>query len=296
MKRTPILRRYEDALSLVNDQLCFSALASHELAKTIKNLSVKEGETFTTEAFPENPNTERLFRKVGELPAFALKVDVVAYRMGVVLGYEHLAAYLKDALNYRKALQPSPQDKLKHDALEETVASRLEGWSPSVANQDYFRTIGYLRHLRNSFAHANEGPSNDLAAYASAHAHALGKFWDNGRTDIGAIDFRSLPNNDITAELAYALMNLTRICLREIDQLIAETLTNDAVLEVALEDVWKHNAHIRTVTARLAAKARGLIEAEFGERLPKELVNVAANEFVKRRTGAQRNSKGENDV
>lgn len=296
MRRTPIMRRYEHALALVNDQLCFSAMASYELSKTIVSLSTSKGETFTTEAFPDNPNTERLFRKVKDLSAFASKADDTTYRMGVVLGYEHLVAYLKDVLNFRKALQPSPQDQLKNEALEETVAQRLEGWSPGAAKLGYFRTIGYLRHLRNSFAHAHVGPSNELASYAAAHAYALGRFWDNGRTDIGKIDFRALPNSDLTPEAAFALMNLTRICLREIDRLIAETLSKDAVLKIALEDVWKHHAHIRTVAPRLAAKARGLIEAEFGERLPKELVIAKAEKFVKDCDVARRTSMGEKDV
>ncbi len=286
MKRTPIMRRYEHALALINDQLCFSALASHEFSMTIETLSAEKGEEFTTEAFPENPNTERLFRKVKDLAAFASKAEITAYRMGVVLGYEHLAAYLEDALSYRKALQPSPQDQLRYDALEETVARRLEGWSPGVAKQDYFRTLGYLRHLRNSFAHAHEGPSPELASYAAVHAHALNKFWENGRTDIGEIDFRTLPNEGITAVSAYALMNLTRICVREIDQLIAGTLDNETVLEVALEDAWTHHPHVRMVAVRLGAKARGIIEAQFGAKLPTEVVIASADKFIKGRTEA----------
>lgn len=290
------MRRYEHALALVNDQLCFSALASHEFSKTIEILAAEKGEAFTTEAFPENPNTERLFRRVKDLSAFASRADVTACRMGVVFGYEHLAAYLDAALNYRKALQPSPQDQLTSDALEETVALRLEGWSPGAAKQDYFRTIGYLRHLRNSFAHANEGPSSELTSYAAVNAYALGKFWGNGRTDIGEIDFRALPNKDITHESAYALVSLTRICVREIDRLIAGTLTDEAVLEIAIEDAWRDHPHIRTVAARLAAKARGLIEVQFGERLPKELVIATADEFIKKRTGARRSSRGKKGV
>jgi hypothetical protein len=38
------------------------------------------------------------------------------------------------------------------------------------------------------------------------------------------------------------------------------------------------------VAPRLAAKTRGLIEAEFGERLPKELVIAAAEQFITKRT------------
>lgn len=292
MRRTPILRRYEHALARVNDQLCFSALASHELSKTIKSVLASKGETFTIEAFPENPNTERLNRRVKDLPVFASEADVTAYRMGVVTGYEHLAAYLEDALDYRKAIQPSPQDQLKKDELEQKVAQRLNGWSPGAAKLGYFRTVGYLRHLRNSFAHAHESPSDELVSYAAAHAYALNKFWDNGRTDIGDIDFLTLPSNDITAEVAFALMNLTRICLREIDRIIAGTLTNDAVLEFVLEAAWKQQAHTRMDAARLAAKARGLIESEFGERLSKEIVIEAAGAFIEKCAGVQRNILG----
>jgi len=288
MKRTPIMRRYEDALALINDQLCFAALASHEFSWTVDILAAEKAEEFTTAVFPENPNTKRLFRKVKDLAAFASKAEVIAYRMGVVFGYEHLAAYLEDALDFRKAIQPSPQDKLTYDALEETVAHRLQGWSPGAVKQDYFRTVGYLRHLRNSFAHAHDGPSAELASYAAVHAHALNKFWDNGRTEIGEIDFRTLPSEDMTAGSAYALMNLTRICAREIDQQIAGTLTNETVLNIALDDAWKQNPNIGVAAARLAAKARGYIEAQFGDRLPKELVIANADEFIRRRTAARR--------
>lgn len=290
MKRTPIVRRYEHALALVNDQLCFSALASHELSNAIGIVSASKGEMFTTDAFPENPYTERLFRKVKDLSAFASNADETAYRMGVVFAYEHLAAYLEDVLQYRRALHPSPQDKLKHDALEDMVAQRIEGWSPGVAEQGYFRTIGYLRHLRNSFAHAHVGPSDELAAYAAVHAYSLSKFWDNGRTDIGKIDFRALPSNRMTPQSVQALMNLTRICLHQIDQLIAKTLSTDAVLEIALGNVWRHHTRIRAVAERMAAKARGLIEADFGEKLPLELVVAAADRFIRERPEARRSS------
>jgi hypothetical protein len=283
MKRMPMMRRYERALALVNDQLCFSTLASYELSRRIEVLAADGEEKYTTEVFPENPTAGRLFRKVQDLSLFITKSDATTRRMAVVFGYEHLAAYLVDAQNFRAALQPSSTDTLKKDALEEQVAARIEEWNPRVVTQNYFRTMGYLRHMRNSFAHAQDDASGKLASYAIAHSHELSKFWDNGRTDIGGINFRTLPSEELTEGAAYGLLSLTRICLREVDQMFAATLSEQAVLDASVAKVWQHCPKIRMVPARLAAKVRGAIEAEFGERLPVERIQSAVADFTKAR-------------
>lgn len=281
-EKTPLLCRYERTLALVNDDLCFTEIANFEFERIIDTLPVDSDIKYTVDVFYNNPFAIRLFRKVDDLPFFMTRSAIASRRMAVLCGYEILAAYLEDAQDHRRKLQPTPQDSLIMDVLEEQVAAPIEAWSPGLAGRKYFRTIGYLRHLRNSFAHAHDGPSPELASYAAVYSHDLSKFWENGKTDIGGLSFRELPHQELTAEAALGLINLMRVCLREVDRLFAATYREQAIIDAVVADVWRDSPQVRMVPARFSAKVRSAIEDGYGERLPVENIQAAVVDFTNR--------------
>lgn len=282
MNKTPWGQQYERRLTLINDQLCYSALAHYEFAKRIAPYAKEAPGSRSTDIFPFNPHAARLFRTADDLAQFAVHSEETTARMAIVFGYEHLAAYVHQVLKFRRDLQPSAQDAIQVDALEEQVRLRLEGWLGRTLERGYFRTAGYLRHMRNSYAHANDKPSVELGAYAATHAHALNKFWDNGFTDLGGIDFRTVIEEPLTSEVAFAFMNLCRICVREIDQLIALTLSIEALLERAIAEVWSRRPDLRPRPERIASKARGAFVNDYGGTLASETVVAAVQRFAEK--------------
>ena len=280
MNKTPIGQECAKQIAAVNDQLCFAALVQHELAATIRHHATSSPQRNTVEIFPSNPHAPRIFRLAKDLPQFAVNSTETATRMAVVYGYEHLFAYFEDVQAFRAKAQPSPEDQIKADAIEDQLRQRLGRWLPDVSDIGYFRTIGYLRHLRNSFAHAHSTASKKLSHYASTNAHALNKFWNNSITDLGGMNFRTIPQQTLSYQDAFALINLLRICLREVDRMFASTLDPNVLLKIALAEAWTRHPHIRANPTRLVAKASGLIRSGYGARPASSILVNAASKFV----------------
>jgi hypothetical protein len=190
--RTPIGKKYVDELIKVNDQLCYSALLHHEFTSVISHHAKSSPDTFTSSIFDSNPFSFRLYRKAKELPIFASHAGATGSRMAVVLGYEHVSAYLDEIQDFRAKNKPTPWDKIKEDAQEDQIFKKLVKWLSYSPPRDYFRTIGYFRHMRNSFAHGHEEASKEFASFAAKHSHSLNKFWNNGVTQLNGLNLRLL--------------------------------------------------------------------------------------------------------
>lgn len=230
MDRTPIGKKFIEELIKVNDQLCYSALLHHEFEGATLDHAKSSPDEFTSSIFPSNPFSERLYRRAKDLPAFSLQSRTTGFRMAVIVGYEHVLAYLEEAQAFRARRKPSPEDSIYDDAPEDQIFNKLTNWLPQSPNKGYFTTLGYFRHMRNTFAHGHVGPSKEFSAFAAQHSHSLRKFWSNGVTDLGGFDFKSAQSKTLSADTAFAIMNLFRICLREIDSLLASTLSLEDVL------------------------------------------------------------------
>ena len=98
----------------------------------------------------------------------------------------------------------------------------LEGSAPA---SEYFRTLGYFRHLRSHYAHVNTMPTSAFATYVRAYGTPLNTFWNNERTDLHGVDFRTLACTTLPPDLAFGIMNLLRVCLLHVDHIVADTLS-----------------------------------------------------------------------
>jgi hypothetical protein len=128
MRKTPIAGKYLKELVKVNDQLCYSTLLHHEFEQTIRRHAKSARDAFTSSIFPSNPFSGRLNRQGKDLPGFAEQSRITGLRMAVIVGYEHVAAYLDDVQRFRAATKPSPHDDFHADALEDEVFEKLRRW------------------------------------------------------------------------------------------------------------------------------------------------------------------------
>ena len=163
LDRTPIGHRFIDQLIRVNDQICYSALLHHEFDTVLKPLKLSRPKDFTSTVFPRNPFAERFYRRIDELHSFGATSSVIELQTGIIAAVEYALAYLEEIQSFRAAVRPSAEDQIHKDGAEEKIFEKLSGWSGTPAPKGYFTTIGYLRLLRNHFAHARSDLSSALA-------------------------------------------------------------------------------------------------------------------------------------
>jgi hypothetical protein len=273
MNKTPVGSRFVRELVKVNDQLCYSALLHHEFEQTIASHAASLPDGFTSSIFAANPFSERLYRLGKELPAFAEQSRVTGLRMALVVAYEHTTAYLDEIQSFRAKARPTPHDGIRADAPEDQAFEKLKRWLPAPPETSYFKTLGYCRHMRNSFAHGHAKPSKELASFAANNSHSLNKFWRNDVTELFGVDFRTAADDPLTADTAFAFMNLLRICLKEIDSMFAASLSLQDVSSIVVEQVIAARPNLKEFPLKIASKVRAIVQAEYGERFPAASVN-----------------------
>ncbi|HEX8307108.1 MAG TPA: hypothetical protein VF645_01645 [Allosphingosinicella sp.] len=285
MKRTPIGPRFTRQLIKVNDQVCYSALHQWEFQQLLGPLVASQPSDFTPSLFPANPFADTINRKLGDLPAFANEAEQVALRMGVIAGVEHGLAYLEEVQALRQSLSSSHADGIKDDAEEEQLRLKVDAWSGQAPVKAYFRTFGYLRLLRNHYAHVNETLHPSFKTHIRSHGTSLNRFWDNGLTELHGIDFKTLGSLALTPNLTFGIMNLLRVCVLHIDAMVAETLTLAEIVPTVVDEILKPPKNRQLKVERLSSKVRARLIAgwNIAEGLP--LVTREVEKAVAARLG-----------
>lgn len=283
MEKTPIRTKFIRKLIQVNDQLCFAAFGRHELGRTLGALVSASPKKFTTVAFPDNPYAKRIFRQMADMPDFATKSEQTELQMGVIAGVEYALAYLDEIEAFRSSAKPSDADLISADAPEDQLFAKMTRWLGREPEKGPYRSFGYLRLLRNHYAHVNDDPSPAFASYVAKHAHHLQLYWDNGITDLGAVSFRSLPQDLLTAEYAFAIMNLLRVSVEKIDRDFASTLELDDVLNFVVAEAYERAANHDRAPERLAPRVRSDLELGYGERFDVTRVRAGVDAFLSHR-------------
>lgn len=288
MLRTPIRTKFSKQLIRINDQICFAALGRREFGETIDRLAQASPEQSTTTVFASNPYASRLHRKIEEIPTFAAKSEQIELQMGVIAGCEHAIAYLKEIEVFRAAVKPGPADALKADAIEDRLLQKLAEWLGTAPVKGPYLTLGYLRLLRNHYGHVNEVKTSAFTKYIANYAHYLQTFWNNGRTDIGPLIFRTLPDGPLSPEACFAIMNLLRICIEEIDADFVRTLTVPDVLEHMVAQVHERDKPRSNDPEWFTKRVRAAIFGAYGEEPDAVAVRKATDAFLAaRKKGAR---------
>jgi hypothetical protein len=256
MKRTPVSARFTRQLIKVNDQVCFSALRQWEFEQRLTPLVINRPTDFTPEVFEENPFSASIYRKIGDLPTFSKEAEQVALQMGVIASVEHSLAYLEEVQTFRQSLIKTEGDEIKHDAEEEQLRLKIERWSGKSPVSGHFRTVGYLRLLRNHYAHVNDVPHPSFKTYIRSYGTPLNKFWKNGVTDLHGIDFKTLETVNLTPDLTFGIMNVLRVSLRHIDEAVADTLVLADAVRFILDDIFKSTRNRQLRIDRILSKAK----------------------------------------
>lgn len=293
MDKTPIRTKFVKQLVRVNDQLCFAALGRHEFGRALSELVRASPKEFTTAAFAGNPYAKRLYRQMADMPDFAIKSEQTELQMGVIAGVEYALAYFDEIEAFRALAKPSEADVVRADAPEDQLFAKMSRWLGCEPEKGPYRSLGYLRLLRNHYAHVNDDPSPAFASFVAKHAHHLQRYWDNGITDLGAISFRSLPHDALTAEYAFAIMNLLRVSVEKIDRDFASTLEFDDVLNLVAAEAYESAAHHDRAPERLTSRVRSDLELGYGERFDVTRVRAGVDAFLSHRRSQKAKQRGQ---
>lgn len=258
-RKTPLGGRFTRQLIRVNDQLCFAALQQSEFLKQLEPLAQARGKEFTTDVFPDNPYAETIHRRLDDIKQFSKEAEQIALQMGIIAAVEYVLVYMDEVTRLRETLHPQAGPHIHHEAEEEKLRLKVERWSTSVGRTnavkvDYFRTLGYFRLLRNHYAHVNEAPSHAFSDHIRLQGTLLNSFWKKQITDVRGIDFKTLAKKDLTPDLAFGVMNLLRVCVQLIDQMVANTLLLTEVIEWTVREIWIDAKNRKLSTERFSSK------------------------------------------
>lgn len=275
MRKTPLASRFIKQINRVNDQICFSALQQWDSKIRLDTIAKDHADAFSTEVFKNNPYAKRIHRRVTELPELSHDAQAVALQTGVVASVEHVLAYMQEAQDFREGLVAETGAPIREDAEEEQLRQKIELWRGAPPASSYFRTLGCFRHLRNHYAHVNEKPTQAFLSYIKSYGAPLNTFWGKRVIDIHGVDFKSLPTTALTPELAFGMMNLLRVCLSEVDQMIADSLPNADKVKWIVMEIRLKPGNRDLERARLVRKVITRLKIDWGQEVDESQVERA---------------------
>lgn len=264
MKKTPLATRFTKQLIRVNDQICFAALQQWDSAKRLETLAKDRPKDFSIDIFRGNPYAKSIHRRAEELPELSRDAQAVALQTGIVASVEYVLAYMQDVQDLRKSLVVETEEPIQEGAEEEQLRRKVGRWQGKSPNSNYFRTLGYFRHLRNHYAHVNEKPIQVFQTYIRSYGTPLNTFWDNGVTNLHGVDFKSLATTDLTPELSFGIVNLLRICLHHVDDMIADSVSLADKVRWIIVQIWLEPRNRQMPYARLVSKVTARLTMDWG--------------------------------
>lgn len=258
--RTPIVGPFRRKLDMVNDQLCFGAFYAFEASLQLRDQSVA---SFTTDAFPQNPFASRIHRRISKMVEFEEVFFNQSALMAMQAGVEIVQAYFSAVRKHSATLHKlgmhsgaSADDEALHEQMR-SISCRT--------TPELFETIVYLRRRRNHLVHQLEEPSSEMKKFwKSGDAQRLNEFWLKRPAELFGFDFMNYTLDAFRIEDGFAIMNLLRICMLEIDRDVAQSLPGDAVLEEIEKSVLSENPHLKGDNNRLRKKVLSRLRRDYG--------------------------------
>lgn len=270
--KTPLRNLYIDRLAEVNDQLCYFHFVDEELRQVLNQGSFDEAD-MTTDVFPDNPFSSRIHVKIGSLGGFRERSRASVAGTSVAFGVEHLLSFLDDLLDLK--CRVSGLDKIENDAdsIEDYLSKCLTNWGVTLASPttDFLKTVRYLRLRRNHIAHVRDSLTDGFEQFIRQNSHHLNKFW-NARTSMPGFDFADQNVASFSEDEAYTCMKLLRVCVEEIDSLVADTLSQADLILFEETAVLANDPQIKNQMERIGRKVRRRLIQDFGVDMKPEFV------------------------
>lgn len=213
--RQTVLRRLAD----LNDEFNYLAFVEEEFAHRLDELTEKEPNSYTTEAFPGNKKAERIHVTLTELAEFRRRLHSRAGSAFLSASYEAVGEYLN---RVRRDLGDSAT--LGDDGPEEALDLCL-GKLGSNVPPEILHGLSYARLRRNQVVHVSLRPSAKLKSLVRTRGKWLNKEWA-----LPTLDFSAPPAGILTWGETLDLIRVLRVCVKEVDAVVATLSDAEEVL------------------------------------------------------------------
>lgn len=268
MSRTPALRKFEAQLARVNDLLCYYLFSDAEVEGSLSGIVNADPDTYTTDAFPENRFSERLHIRTSKLPSFRELAFHTSVGVSLIGAVEYLLSYIAEVEEFRASVVPTEHDQIKHERPEEQLRQKLQSWvGHDPLDSALTMTIKYLRLRRNHIAHVRDEMSQDFKDLTKNHAAHLNRFWQAQPTEIYDFDFSNADYSSFNPDEALALVNLTRVCMKQIDEAILASISATDIAKFEIINFLSRPGIRGISEARQANKFRAYLRHRYGREI-----------------------------
>jgi hypothetical protein len=154
--------------------------------------------------------------------------------MSVIASVEYLLSFIEELEEFRSKVIPSEQDEIKDNKPEEQLKLKLAKWLGHEPESAVIKTIKYLRLRRNHIAHVREDLSEGYGSLIKNHSSQLNSYWSKQPAELNGFDFAKKSYAEFEINEVFALINLSRICMRKIDSTVLSSITEEAILDYEL--------------------------------------------------------------
>lgn len=265
--KSQILKRFESKLEEMNDQFCYFLFSDVEVNNIFLELTNDVLESYTTEVFFENKFSERLHIKINALTEFRNKSFHTLVGMSVIASVEYLLTFIEEIEKFRSQVLPSANDEMKNERPEEQLKLKLTIWLGSEPESAIIKTIKYLRLRRNHIAHVREDLSEGYQSLIKNHSNHLNVYWSKQTTELNGFDFAKESYAEFEIDEVFALINLSRVCMREIDSMILSTISEEAIANHELLSFIKNKKLNGIKIDRKSRKFSSFLQHKYGKRI-----------------------------
>ncbi|EPL3927459.1 hypothetical protein [Morganella morganii] len=272
------LRKFESKLKDINDQLCYFLFSDTEINRVFSEIKENTSEFFTTDVFPKNEFSGRLHIKIDALPQFRTKAFHTLVSMSVIASVEYLLNYIEEIEIFRSKVIPSEHDLIKNQKPEEQVKEKLKHWLKKEPENELIKTISYLRLRRNHIAHVEENMNEAFRTLVKNDSNNLNKYWSTHAIKLNSFDFSSTSHSEFKANDIFALINLSRVCMRKIDEMVLSTVHEENIVRYILP-TFLSNKKLNGLKLNVKArKFNAFLQQQFGKKM--ECANSLLKDYL----------------
>ncbi len=277
MPKTSLKNFYLDRIASINDQFCYFNFADIQLNESIEGIPKEDYSKRTTELFRSNVNARRIDIEFENLLEFRLEAKQTISGVSVSFGFEQILYYLKDVTKLKIEISSTQESPTKADAPEERLYENLIIWGSDNPEPIIFKTLKYLRFRRNHILHKRSDLTPDFKKLLRVEGRNLNNYW-RSNDNFKELDFSSVNVDVFTEEEVYCCMSLLRICLQEIDGMVADTLSKADLIKYVTRKVLEHNGSLKGQTSLLARKVSTRLLNDFDIKIKR--VDVINNDSM----------------
>ncbi|PSU90890.1 hypothetical protein C0W35_16070 [Photobacterium kishitanii] len=265
--KSQVLRKFEAKLEDMNDQLCYFLFSDVEVNKFFSQLTHNVASTYTTELFSENEFSERLHIKIEALPTFRTKAFHTLVSMSVIASVEYLLSYIEEIEEFRANVKASFHDAITDKKPEEQLKQKLSHWLGEDPESAIIKTIAYLRLRRNHIAHVREDMSDGYRSLIKNDSNHLNNYWAKQTTELNGFDFSQQSYVEFEVNELFALINLSRVCMRKIDSMMLSTIPDESIAIYELPN-FLANKRLNGLTVDVKSrKFKAFLQYQYGKKM-----------------------------